>query len=164
MRTKHHPAEYRHHMHGGNTSKFSSNIISVPRKVHRPKIVSTYEAEPKYSDVDEGYFMHESFGKTVFRPRNWDSAARSDVILIDDSLHGNIFKTLAIGTTAIPASARLAKQIVENIWDVFAPEGICKTILGYEFKVDTGSSASVCCRSPSYGPNESKVIAKQLIV
>ena len=151
-------------MHGGNTTKRSSNIISVPRKVHRPKVVSTYEAEPQYPDVDEGYFMHESFGKTVFRPRNWDNTARSDVILFDDSLHGDIFKTLAIGTTASPASARLARQIVKNIWDVFAPEGICKTILGYEFKVDTGSSASVCCRPPSYGPNESKVITKQLIV
>ena len=168
MRTKHHPSEYRHNMHGGNTSKFSINIISVPRKVYLPKVVSTYDAEPKYPNVDESYVMHESFGKTVFQPRNWDSAARSDsdVILFDYSLHGDIFKTLAIGigTTASPTSARLAKQIVKNIWDMFPPDCICKTILGCEFKVDMGISASVCCQPPSYGHNESTVIVKQIIV
>ena len=146
-------------MHGGNNSRVSSHSISVPRKVHRPKVVSTYEAASSYPDVDEGYFLHESFGKTVFRPRNWDSRVRTDIILFDDSIHKPIFDTLAIGTTASSTIARLTKDIVRNMWDVFAPEGICRTIIGYEFKIDTGTSASVCCRPPSYGPNESKVIA-----
>ena len=40
--------------------------------MHRPKVVSQFESIPSYPDVDEGYFLHESFGKAVFRPKNWD--------------------------------------------------------------------------------------------
>ena len=124
-------------MHGGNGINLFSHVITMPRKVHRPKVVSTYEAEPSYPDIDEGYFMHESYGKSMFRPRNWDSASRTDIILFRDSIHIDCFNSLDIGSTASPTSAQFVRQIVKNIWDIFAPEGICKTIIGYEFKVDT---------------------------
>ena len=143
-------------MHGGNNSRVSSHSISVPRKVHRPKVVSTYEAESSYPDVDEGYFLHESFGKTVFRPRNWDSSARADIILFNASIHKPIFNTLAIGTTASSTIARLTKEIVRNMWDVFASEGICRTIIGYEFKIDTGTSASVVAVRQVMAPMRTK--------
>ena len=151
-------------MHGGDTIKPSVNTISVPRKVHRPKVVSSYKSEPKYPDVDEGHFLHESYGKTVFRPRHWDSGKRSDIIEFDNTLHEDDFKDLDIGSTGDASSVRLVKQIVKNIWDVFAPEGIRKPILGYEFTIDTGESGGVFCKPPGYGPNESKVIAQQLQV
>ena len=57
---------------GGNTDTYGMHIIRIPKKVHRPKIVSQFESIPSYSDVDEGYFLHELFGKVVFRPNNWD--------------------------------------------------------------------------------------------
>ena len=71
-----------------------------------------------------------------------------------------MFNTLVIGNIAIIVSAQLAKQIVKNIWDLFTLEGIYKTILGYKFKIDMDTFASVYCRLPSYGPNESKIIMK----
>ena len=57
---------------GGNTDTCGMYFIRIPKKVHRPKIVSQFESIPSYSDVDEGYFLHELFGKVVFRPNNWD--------------------------------------------------------------------------------------------
>ena len=100
----------------------------------------------------------------MLRPRYWNSSSRTDVITFYKSIHTDVINTLDIGSTASPHSAKLAKQIVSNIWDVFAPEGIRKTIFGYKFKIDTGTSAWVCCRPPSYDPNESKVIEEQLKV
>ena len=47
---------------------------------------------------------------------------------------------------------------------MFAPEGICMTFIGYTFKIDTSTSASICCHPPMYGPNKNKVIGKQLHV
>ena len=80
------------------------------------------------------------------------------MIVFNPTKHDKILDNLVISNTSSSISARHAKQIVKNIWDIFAPEGIQKTILGYEFKIDTGISASVYCGLSSYGPNESKII------
>ena len=39
-----------------------------------------------------------------------------------------------------------------------------KPILHFEFAIDTGGSAPVCCRKPRYGPHESKIIMTQIQV
>ena len=43
-------------------------------------------------------------------------------------------------------------------WDVFAKDGLRQPMLGYEFCIDTGTHTPVCCKKPSYGPTESKII------
>ena len=53
-------------------------------------------------------------------------------------------------------------SIVNKYWDSFCKEGAKRTILGYEFPIDTGNTKSVCCRKPQYGPYESKIIMVQL--
>ena len=37
-------------------------------------------------------------------------------------------------------------------------------MLGFEFSIDTGNHTPVCCKKPYYGPNESKVIMKNILV
>ena len=46
-----------------NTDRCGIHSISIPRKVRWPKVVSQFESVPSYPDVDEGYFLHKSFGK-----------------------------------------------------------------------------------------------------
>ena len=41
-------------------------------------------------------------------------------------------------------------------------DGTHRSILGYEFGIDTGGAKPVCCRKPSYGPHESKIIMAQV--
>ena len=41
-------------MHGGDIYTSPSHAINVPRKIHRTKVVSTYEVEASYPDIDEG--------------------------------------------------------------------------------------------------------------
>ena len=53
----------------GSSDMHSANAIDIPRKVHRPKVTSNYEDVKSYLDVDEGHILHESYGKTMFRPK-----------------------------------------------------------------------------------------------
>ena len=39
-----------------------------------------------------------------------------------------------------------------------------KTILGYEFKIDTRTSKGICCRPPGYGHYEGSIIMKHIKV
>ena len=53
-------------------------------------------------------------------------------------------------------------QIIHKHWDCFCKEGSRRTILGYEFGIDTGDSKPVFCKKPAYGPCESKIIMYQV--
>ena len=44
----------------------------------------------------------------------------------------------------------------------FTKEGVVRTLLGDEFRIDTGEVKLVYCRKPSYGPYESIVITEQI--
>ena len=77
--------------------KCGIHVISIPKKVHRPKVVSQFESIPPYPDVDEGYFLHELFGKAVFRPKNWDASVRNDIIVYDQVKHKKDLDSLIIG-------------------------------------------------------------------
>ena len=58
--------------------------------------------------------------------------------------------------------ADLTRRLIKAFWDVFAPEGIQRTMHGFEFAIDTGSLTPVCCKKPVYGPHESKIILKAM--
>ena len=53
-------------------------------------------------------------------------------------------------------------DIIKEYWDCFIKEGAKRPILGYEFGIDTGGAKPACCRKPSYGPYESKIIMEQI--
>ena len=54
------------------------------------------------------------------------------------------------------------RNIIIKFWDSFCEEGARRTILGYEFAVDTGDAKPVCCKKPNYGPYESEIIMKSI--
>ena len=54
------------------------------------------------------------------------------------------------------------RQIIIKYWDSFCEEGAKRTILGYEFAIDTGDAKPVCCKKPNYGPYESEIIMTQI--
>ena len=87
----------RHNQHGGNTMNNSSvNVINIPCKVSRPKVISHFEDEESYPDVDEGFFLYEVFGKAMFRPRNWDSQPRDGLLQYDTVKHQKVLDTLSV--------------------------------------------------------------------
>ena len=36
------------------------------------------------------------------------------------------------------------EKIVRNKWDVFATRGFCKSIRGFNFRIDTGTAKKIC--------------------
>jgi len=44
----------------------------------------------------------------------------------------------------------------------FCLRGARRTILDYDFAIDTGNSPPVCCRRPKYGPHEKPIIMNQI--
>ena len=52
--------------------------------------------------------------------------------------------------------------MIKEFWDIFAPEGIKRYMHGFEFAIDTGSHTPICCKKPTYGQNESKIILKAM--
>ena len=67
-----------------------------------------------------------------------------------------------IGNVASEADIDIIKDIIKEYWDCFCERGCHRPILDYEFGIDTGDHTPVCCRKPSYGFHESKVIMQQI--
>ena len=70
--------------------------------------------------------------------------------------------SLIIGSTTTSLVRAKIIDIVMSYWDVYAPEGIKRHILGYEVKIDTGNSKDVYYRPPSYGHYEEEIIMKHV--
>ena len=143
---------------GGNSSASTINAITIPKKVHRPKVISQFKSEESYPDVDKGFFLHESFGKAIFQPKNWDASAREDYILYDKEKHKKALDKLSIGLTTASNIRSKFVSIVTAYWDLLTPKGIWRCILGYKFIIDTGASKGVCCRPHNCGHYEGSII------
>ena len=138
------------------------NVIDIPRKVWLPKVKNEFKPEAQYSDVDEGYFIFERYGKAVFRAKPWKPGIRDDIIEFDESKHIKDFTALKMNRSAPADICELLLQICKVYWDCFASEGVSRTILGFEFSIDTGDHTPVCCKKPVYGPYETNVILEHL--
>ena len=106
--------------------------------------MSQFESISFYSDVDKGYLLHESFGKAVFRPKNWDALSRDDIIAYDQVKYKKALYSLIIGPTTTSLVRAEIIDIITSYWNMYVPKGIKRHILGYEFKFDTGISKGVC--------------------
>ena len=71
-------------------------------------------------------------------------------------------KGLKIGNTASTESIERLISIIKKYCDCFCKKGTRRTIIGYEFAIDTKASPPVCCKVPRYGPHKSKIIMDQI--
>ena len=71
-------------------------------------------------------------------------------------------KGLRIGSNVNPHNTQAIKDIVIKYWDCFYNAGAKRTILDYEFAIDTGSCHPIYCRKPAYGPHEHPIIMDQI--
>ena len=145
-----------------NNKLLGINVIEVPRKVWLPKVKSEFRQEKTYTDVDEGYFIFERYGRVVFRAKPWIPGHRNDVIMFDAKLHEKDFKALKVNKTISKEIGDVLFAICRTYWDCFASEGVQRKILGFEFSIDTGDHTPVCCKKPVYGPHESVVIMEHI--
>ena len=103
-------------------------------------------------------FAH--YGNTVFRPaKRWADKQRIDIIIFDEAIdRKELEDNLRTGKSVTTAhEAQLINMIIKYS-DCFRLRGARRTILDYEFSIDTGASPPVCCRLPIYGPHEKPII------
>ena len=128
-------------------------------------MISRYTTPDYDNGVLDDLLDYSQYGKCMYKSEvTWESGpARVDRILFNESDHlQELQKDLRFGT-AVDSSTQLAvTDIIKKYWDCFIKEGAKRTILGYEFGIDTTGAKPVCYRKPSYGPYESKVIMKEI--
>ena len=142
-------------------------MIETPPKIWRPKPISKYIPPEYNSDIDEGIFEAEDFGsRTVFKPKSIVStvAPREDIISFGDQQgdEKELQKGLKVGSLASGSEKEQVISMIKKYWDCFCKRGAQRTILEYEFSIDTGTSKPVCCKSRQYGPHESSIMMSQV--
>ena len=53
---------------------------------------------------------------------------------------------------------RAIRSLIVKYWDCFCDEGAKRTILNYEFAIDTGASPPICCRNTMHGPHYAPIL------
>lgn len=137
-------------------------IIDVPPKIWRPKVKSSYEPLDYATDIDDDYFIYKQFGKTLKSDINTNIPQRTDLQIWDDKFLPELQSNLRVGVDATPEIQDRIVSIIKTNWDSFFEAGTRRPILGFEFCIDTGGAAPICCRQPCYGPHESKIIQQQV--
>ena len=96
-------------------------------------------------DIDNGVFYCADFGNCGFCPDiSWEDDKRNYLTqFINNSDTAELRKYLKIGKNVYDPTRNDITQIVQKYWDCFYKEGTRRTILGYEFGINTGYSKPV---------------------
>ena len=96
-------------------------VIDVPRKICRPKVASIYQSPLFSNDVDEGIFLFEELGRTVFNQH----LGNQDIEAILSYLIRRIMTMnfLCLKSTVL-VQEQYFKKILKNFWDYFVTGGI----------------------------------------
>ena len=113
-------------------------------------------------DVDEGHFICPDLGHTVLKLTSWKPGKRSAKIDFCTNTDEAILEGAKIGDGVSPSVKGSIKTLLRNFWDVFSQKGLKHPMIGFEFCLDTGSHTPYCCRKPSYGVNESKIMMSHI--
>ena len=122
-------------------------VINVPTKIWRPKMVNKYKPPDYNNDIDEGIFEFAEEGRCVYRPliTPWTDSIRDDIILFDQNKHSKeLEKIIRIGQLASEETRGNIINMVKKHWDAFCIEGCRRSIIRYQFAIDTGTSTPVC--------------------
>ena len=103
--------------------------------------------------------------RTVFKTKQpSEHTSRNDLIYFNASIEDNeeLNKGFKIGKSATTEQREQVITLVKKYWDCFCKKGAKRTILEYEFVIDTGASQPVAARVKQYGPHESKIMMEQV--
>ena len=140
-------------------------MIETPPKIWRPKVVNKYIPLQYSNDIDDGVFECPEYGNTVYRPKSAavEVSPREDLIYFnEDEDIEELMKGLKIGANVNDATKTEIINIIKEFWDCFAKKGAKRTILGYEFSIDTGAATPVSARNRQYGPHESIIMMEHI--
>ena len=127
---------------GGSSNANTVNVIEIPKKVHRPKVLSQFQSKEPCPDIDDGFFLHKLFGKAILNLKI-GMLLIVKIIFCMRVKHKIALDELSIGLTTTSNIHIKVLDIVTVYWDAFAPEDIQRCSIGYKFKIDTNTTKVV---------------------
>ena len=109
-------------------------------------MISKYTTPDLDDKVIDDILDYGQYGKYVYQPNlDWDNnSKRQDIILYNDNTHSaKMSQDLLFNDSVDVATRTPIKAIITKYWDCFVKEGAKRTILGYEFGINTGGSKPV---------------------
>ena len=139
-------------------------VIDVPPKIWRLKSQNRYITIDYGNDIDDVVFEYSHHGRAIFHPSvRWANSLQSDIILFDMKLDmAELLANISVGGNILLVYKTRIQELIIKYWDCFCKRGAKRTILDYEFSIDTGASKSVYCHRPSCGPHEKPIIMEQI--
>ena len=131
-----------------NPSQPKPGTISMPPKIYRPHLPSTYIEPDLAPDVLDGMeLLYKDYGKSL-RKQQKILPPRDDIIIFDPKIHQEFLESnLKWGECPTKHQPRIL-SLIKKYWDVFAPEGLRRHIRGYQCRIDTGDVSPICCKVP----------------
>ena len=84
---------------------------------------------------------------------------RSDLILWNNSLDTpELLRHFRISEHVETSMCQSVLSIIKFNWDSFCERGVLRSVLDFEFCIDSGDSFPICRRQPCYGFHEWKII------
>ena len=135
-------------------------IIKDPLKIWRPKVKHKYTSIGNGTDIDGGIFDYTNYGNTVFKPKlDWNNHKITDIVRYDHEKYwAELKKGINIVKNAYPYVRANIIGLIKKYWGWFCKIGASRTIIGYQFSIDTGFLSPVCFHKPQYSPRGSVVI------
>ena len=126
----------------------SALVIDVPPKIWRPKPKPCYVPRLLPNEFDDDLFVFPQYGDALCRPTQAFAIDRTDLrcFQADHDMDG-FAKGFALAVMLHPSIAAAVSAVIQNRWDCFYEDGARNSILGFEFAIDTGGFAPVCCPS-----------------
>jgi hypothetical protein len=132
--------------------------VTVPKRIWRPQVKSVYLETPTALDPSENLdWLFQEHGETAITNTN-TLPPRDDIIEYDPARYSQEFNANIQWRDCPPEHQAVIESIIKQYWDVFCQDGMQKHIRGFQYSIDTGTSAPICCKPPRYGPHESRVI------
>ena len=132
----------------------------VPKKSFgwRPQVKNIFEEpEVEIKEMENLDWLFKDQGKAALRTKS-KLPTREDIIEFDIKEHREELEENLQWRECPNQFQTLILALIVDQWDAFNKGNMRKHIRGYEFSIDIGTNAPVCCKQPRYGPHESKVI------
>ena len=109
-------------------------------------------------------FDYAHYGNTVFRPRvRWSNTPRTNLIIFNaEEDVDELVKKLRIGNKVSEAYTSELTSMIMKYWDCLFLKCARRTILDYEFSIDTGAFTQYTVVVHHMAPHEKPIIMEQI--
>ena len=96
-----------------------SHVIDILQKKTLEKIISQFELEVTYENVDEGFFIFKLYGNAIFMNKPWEPGVRTDIIHFNKKQDSTLRHSLKIRDSAPKAAYLMTHESNHSLLGLF---------------------------------------------